>query len=330
MGWGGAWGRKRWLGTVVVGAVGVLAGCGRPESLGLFPSGEGPGEPPPLTRGPTETPPTGQERPGEPPTQEPSGEGFRPTFHQPLTGSRELTERTTFRVRVPVARAGTRLRFVFRAGAGVLHLHRATVARAGARGELASVPVALTFSRQAGTDVEPGQERVSDPVLFPVEFREELAVSFEVEGHAAVGERALFPFSLGGPGAFAPVAASFGAPEETLVGLSAIEVDASGGECVAVVGGGARLGSESGDWRETWPAVAERLLGVPVLDLGALEGEEDARRESEVLRRCGRVRCVVLPEGHAVEGTSAPELQDALARTLERLRSGCEVRVGTR
>jgi len=43
----------------------------------------------------------------------------------------------------------------------------------------------------------------SDPVVFPVRFRDELSVSFEVDGAVAGGGTAAFPESSGGTGSYA-------------------------------------------------------------------------------------------------------------------------------
>ncbi len=309
----GSWARVAW---VVVCGVWAL-GCGKAGAPEFEPELEVPVQevPAPPSGGPDKGPES-QPRPETP------VESFRPTFLQPLGGSRTVSRRTTYRFRVPVARAGSRLRFVFRAGNGPLQVHEASVARAETRGALASEPLSLTFAGQAGARVAAGESLRSDPLLLPVEFREELAVSFEVEGAVATGERALFPHGVMAEGSFSRVRKGFGTPGTALVGLSAIEVEAEPGRCVAVVGGGTRAGSATGDIRETWPAVAERQLGVPVLDLGGVEDTELARR-LEALRACGQVTCVVLPEAEAVDGASVASLQGTLGRALVALLPVC-------
>jgi hypothetical protein len=319
------WGR-RWAAGAGVWACCVLVACGKEEPRAPDASG---------ARPPVETP--GAVEPADSPGKTPEGtpsplpspaDSFQPTFRQPLGSSLTLGQRTTYRFRVPVARAGQRLRFVFRAGSEPLRIHQATVARAETRGALASPPVALTFSGAPGTRASAWESMRSDPVPWSVEFREELAVSFEVEGAVATGTRPLFPHGSGAVGGFTRKMEGFGDPRPVLVGLEAIEVEAEPGPCVAVVGGGARVGSATGDVRETWPAVAERLLGVPVLELGALEGQAGTRG-LESLKACVRPACVVLPEGEAVEGVSAASLQTWLARTFDTLRPVCDVYAGT-
>ena len=312
-----------WAAWVGVGACWALA-CGKDEARPPEPSGDRPPVEAPGTSEPAGTPDKGAE--GGP--SAPEVDSFQPTFLQPLEGSLTLGKRTTYRFRVPVARAGTRLRFVFRAGGAPLQVHQVTVARAETRGALASRPVALTFSGTPGTRASAWESVRSDPVSLSVEFREELAVSFEVEGSVATGTRALFPHSYSAAGGFTRKMEGFGEARAELVGLEAIEVEAEPGACVAVVGGGARVGGASGDVRETWPAVAERLLGVPVLELGALEAQAGTRG-LESLKACVRPVCVVLPEGEAVEGASAAALQTWLAGTFATLRPVCEVYAGT-
>ncbi|WP_338871343.1 hypothetical protein [Myxococcus stipitatus] len=88
--------------------------------------------------------------PGEAPTEDSGQPVFPLAFQQALPGSRTVAKRTTFRFRIPVARAGERLSFVFFAGDDVLRIHAATVARADADGVLASAPLPLTFQGAPG------------------------------------------------------------------------------------------------------------------------------------------------------------------------------------
>ncbi len=131
-----------WAAWVGVGACWALA-CGKDEARPPEPSGARPPVEAPGTSEPAGTPDKGAE--GGP--SAPEVDTFQPTFHQPLEGSLSLGKRTTYRFRVPVARAGTRLRFVFRAGSAPLQVHQVTVARAETRGALASRPVALKIGR---------------------------------------------------------------------------------------------------------------------------------------------------------------------------------------
>ncbi|MGZ3459353.1 MAG: WD40/YVTN/BNR-like repeat-containing protein [Archangium sp.] len=258
---------------------------------------------------------------------EPPPDAFRPAFHQTLSGSTQVAQRTTYRFRIPLGRAGTRLRFNFQAGEGPLKLHQATVARADAGGALASAPVALSFQGSPGANAQAHGVLRSDPVFLPVDFRQELAISFEVEGAVATGGADLFPQSYMATGSFSQSMQGFGQPQARLVGLSTVEVEGEPGRCVAVVGGGAGVSGASGDVRETWPAVAERLLGMPVLDLAG--DLEEKGQGLTLLRQCREVACVVLPGAEEVAGHSAQELQASLSSIFTKLRPVCDVYAGT-
>jgi hypothetical protein len=116
----------------------------------------------------------------------------------------------TFRLRVPVGRAGQRVRLAFRSGDGELVLRKATVAKAGPDGSLASAPVTVTFSGASGFSVGKRVRVVSDPVPFAVGFRDELAVSFEVQGALAVSAIMALPGSYVRSGAYASVQGPLG------------------------------------------------------------------------------------------------------------------------
>src|SRR5512140_2603145 len=78
---------------------------------------------------------------------------FQPAFHQALRWSKSVGSLTTFRMRIPVGRAGQRVRVTFRSGDGSLTLHKATIAHAGPNGALASEPLQLTFNGSSGFTV---------------------------------------------------------------------------------------------------------------------------------------------------------------------------------
>ncbi len=293
--------------------------------------------PPPAPR-PAEPPvPDGGHPPGPegpPPSEVPPGDSgqqvFPLAFQQALPGSRAVVTRTTFRFRIPVARAGERLSFVFFAGDDALRIHAATVARADADGVLASVPLPLTFQGAPGALLAARHAVHSDPVALPVSFREELAISFEVEGAIAEGQMDLFPQSYAAEGSHSSVPVRFGKPQKRLVGLGGIEVDAKATRTIALIGGGlaAGKGAPTGDFRESWPAVAERLLGQPVLNLSQ-EGQSiasvAAALDAGTLRLAGVTDCLVLLGGDEAPSVDTSTL-DAL---LSQLRSRCQVYAGT-
>ena len=293
--------------------------------------------PPPAPR-PAEPPvPDGGHPPGPegpPPSEVPPGDSgqqvFPLAFQQALPGSRAVVTRTTFRFRIPVARAGERLSFVFFAGDDALRIHAATVARADANGVLASAPLPLTFQGTPGALLAARHTVHSDPVALPVSFREELAISFEVEGAIAEGQMDLFPQSYAAEGSHSSVPVRFGKPQKRLVGLGGIEVDAKATRTIALIGGGlaAGKGAPTGDFRESWPAVAERLLGQPVLNLSQ-EGQSiasvAAALDAGTLRLAGVTDCLVLLGGDEAPSVDTSTL-DAL---LSQLRSRCQVYAGT-
>ncbi|WNZ63710.1 hypothetical protein QEG98_08410 [Myxococcus sp. MxC21-1] len=245
-----------------------------------------------------------------------------------------MAKRTTFRFRIPVARAGGRLSFVFFAGDDALRIHAATVARAGANGALAAAPLPLTFQGAPDALIAARQAVHSDAVALPVSFREELAISFEVEGAIAEGQMDLFPQSYAAEGSHSSKPGRFGEAQNRLVGLGGIEVDAKETRTIALIGGGfaAGKGAPTGDFRETWPAVAERLLGQPVLNLSQ-EGQSIASvvaaLDAGTLRLAGVTDCLVLLGGDEAPSVNTSTLLSSLDALLSRLRSRCHVYAGT-
>ncbi|MBJ6761498.1 hypothetical protein JGU66_12040 [Myxococcaceae bacterium JPH2] len=285
--------------------------------------------PPPAPPPEPQTPP-----PPEPPTGYPEAQVFPPAFEQELPGSRTVAQRTTFRFRVPVARAGERLSFVFVAGDDALRIHAATVARADANGALASAPVALSFQGAPGATLTAHHTVHSDPVALSVSFREELAVSFEVDGAIAQGQADLFPQSYAAEGAHASAPERFGQPQGRLVGLGGIEVEGTAARTVMLIGGGlaAGKGAPTGDYRDTWPAVAERLLGAPVLNVSQEGLGVDAALtalDAGTLKLTGVSDCLVMLGGDEATTTSSATLQTSLDALLSRLRAHCNVYAGT-
>src|SRR5690242_10307647 len=98
---------------------------------------------------------------------------FQPGFHQALRTSVTAPGRTTYRMKLPIGRAGSRLRLSFQAGDGSLTLHSATVALAGTQGALAGAPAAVTFGGAPGFSAATRARVTSDPVDFPVSFGDE-------------------------------------------------------------------------------------------------------------------------------------------------------------
>jgi lysophospholipase L1-like esterase len=242
----------------------------------------------------------------------------------------------TFRMRVPVAREGGRLRVTFRSGDGALTLQRATVARAGTDGALASTPVPLTFGGRPGFSTGPRTRVTSDAVDFPVSFRDDLAISFEVRGALGVSAIDAFPGSYARPGAHAAVTGALGGqPFEQSVGVATVDVEGPPGRAFVALGDSITEGymDTKNDTRNAWPALVEARLGVPVVNAGVSgQGFYDALEllDGEVLALEGITDCLLLlgTNDLGVDG-GLGQLQSRMLRMVERLRPFCRVWVST-
>lgn len=337
--------------ALVVGACGVvLYGCG--GAVGSEPSEVDPsGDTPALSATPTAEVPLLPTPPAPPLTVAPAlvlnGEDtarpapppppFQPAFHQALRWSRDVGALTTFRFFVPVGRAGERVRFTFRSGDGSLTLQRATVARAGPNGTLTSAPVPMTFSGSPGFTVGQRTRVTSDALAFPVDFREELAVTFEVRGAVAASRIDAFPHSTERAGALATTADALGGVRsERSVGLATIEVEGPPTRVFVAIGDSITEGyyDTYNDYRKAWPALAEAQLGVPVLNAGVSgQGFWDAlqKLDQEVLALDGVTDCVILLGTNDLAGVNITdaELQGRMTTLLNRLEPFCRPWVST-
>jgi len=338
MGW-----RERTRVLVCAWAVLFVTGC---DSTGR---GEEPAEPPASEEPATETPvPEDVPRPPPeapvvvtpvepvPPPEEPRPPPpmFQPGFHQALRWSYS-TGSVTFRLRVPVGRAGERVRLAFRAGDGSLVLRKATVALAGPNGSLASAPVAVTFSGTPGFSVAARTRVVSDPVPLPVQFREELAVSFEVQGALGVSAIHALPGSYVRSGAYAGVTGPLGGtPWDRAVGLATVDVEGPPARAFVALGDSITEGyiDELDDTRLAWPSVAEAQLGVPVVNAGVSgQGFYDALQnlDAEVLSLQGITDCVVLLGTNDLSALDMGGLKSRMNTLASRLQPFCRLWVGT-
>ena len=259
---------------------------------------------------------------------------FQPGFHQALRWSHS-TGAVTFRLRVPVGRAGQRVRLAFRSGDGDLVLRKATVAKAGPDGSLASTPVTVTFSGASGFSVGKRVRVVSDPVPFAVGFRDELAVSFEVQGALAVSTIMAMPGSYVRSGAYASVPGPLGGtPWEKAVGLMTVDVEGPPSRAFVALGDSITEGyiSDRDDTRRAWPSLAEARLGVPIVNAGVSgQGFYDAlmKLDQEVLQLQGITDCIVLLGTNDLSGLETSELLRDLNTFVSRLRPLCRPWVAT-
>ncbi|WP_430384168.1 SGNH/GDSL hydrolase family protein [Archangium violaceum] len=259
---------------------------------------------------------------------------FQPGFHHALRWSHSASN-VTFRLRVPVGRAGQRVRLAFRSGDGSLVLRKVTVARAGPNGSLASAPVTVTFSGGAGFSVGARTRVVSDPVTFPVGFRDELAVSFEVQGALAASAIETLPGSYVRSGAYASTTGAIGGtPWARAVGLATVDVEGPPARAFVALGDSITEGyiTDHDDTRLAWPSVAEAQLGVPIVNAGVSgQGfyEELMNLDQEVLALEGITDCIVLLGTNDLSSLELAGLQSRMSTLVSRLQPFCRTWVGT-
>ncbi|MBF5045286.1 SGNH/GDSL hydrolase family protein [Aggregicoccus sp. 17bor-14] len=296
-------------------------------------------EPAPAAPPPPEAPAPSAPAPAPPPP--PSGPApapvrFQPAFHQALRWTLRVESLTTFRLRVPLGRAGGRVRLAFRAGGGALQLQRASVARAGAGETPASAPLPLSFAGAPGASASAGERVVSDPLALQVARGEELFVTFEARGALAVSAIGALPGGRARSGAWALEAGALrGERWRRAVGLATLEVEGVPGPAVVAVGDSITEGYLNGadDVRKAWPGVAQARLGVPVLNAGVSgQGLYDAlaNLDAEVLVLEEVSDCVVLLGTNDLGAQpDTVQLRTRLARLFERLRPHCTVWAAT-
>ncbi|WP_224360539.1 SGNH/GDSL hydrolase family protein [Hyalangium versicolor] len=285
---------------------------------------------------PEEAPPPGADPEAQPPPTPPiPAPAFQPAFHQALRWSKSVSSLTTFRMRVPVGKAGERLRVTFSAGDGTLKLQKATVALAGADGALASQPVTLSFNGAPGFTASARQLVTSDPVVFPVGFRAELAISFEVSGALGVSAIDAFPGSFSRSGAYSTrMEALGGSASQKAIGVATVDVEATPGRAFVALGDSITEGyiDTYNDTRNAWPALVEKELGVPVVN-AAVSGQgfwgELINLDHEVLAVQGATDCLVLLGTNDLTALSVADLEARMTTLITRLKPFCRVWVST-
>ena len=256
---------------------------------------------------------------------------FAPAFHQALRWSTDVSDVTTFRMRVPVARAGERVRVVFRAGDSSMSVLHASVAPAGDAGVTVGDPLPLTFEGQAGASADTRGLLVSDPVELKVTFDEELFVTFAATGAVAQSGIDAFPGSLAAPGdqALAP-ALSNAESYEHATGVATVEVEAAPTAVFVAVGDSITEGYSTGsdDYRNGWTHVLEAKLGLPVANAGVSgQGLDDAlaNLDGEVLALENVTDCVVLIGTNDLWDYDAATIEAKYAQLISRLKPFCRV-----
>jgi lysophospholipase L1-like esterase len=260
---------------------------------------------------------------------------FQPGFHQALRWSYTAGSLTTFRLRVPVGRAGERVRLAFRAGDGSLTLKRVFLARVGPDGTLVTPPVQVTFGGNPGLNATARQRVVSDPLPFAVGFRDELAVSFEAQGRLAVSAINALPGSFMRVGAYAHLSGALGGTVwERAVGLATVEVEGAPTRAFVAIGDSITEGwySDRNDTRAAWPSRTEAQLGVPIVNAGVSgQGFYDAIRllDGEVLALEGITDCLILLGTNDLGAVTVQKLQERMTTLLQRLKPFCRTWVST-
>ena len=259
---------------------------------------------------------------------------FQPGFHQALRWSHSTSGQTTYRMRVPVGRAGTRLRLDFRAGDARMTLSGVTVALAGPGGTTQGAPVAVTFGGSSTLSAAARQRVTSDPVPFPISFNAELAVSFAAEGALASSSIALFPgsYSFAGDVA-AQQSPRGGTPFGNAVGLDTVEVEGPATRSFVAIGDSITEGYVSGtdDYRNGWSYVSQKALGLPVVNAAvSAQGVPDelAALDAEVLPLQGITDCIVLLGTNNL-WDSTVNVDEGLAQLFARLKPFCRVWAAT-
>ena len=254
---------------------------------------------------------------------------FAPAFHQVLRESFH-SRRATYRVGIPIQRSGERVRVTFQAGDGRFQLHAA-----GIRNKANVQPTALTFGGRAGFNTDAGQLVQSDPIAISLQAGNEILVAFEIEGAVAVNSFERFPEGSTEPGShvFAlPDAAS--TPFRRGIGLTSIDIEGEPSRAIVAIGDSITEGYISGhdDIQDSWPMMAQRMLGVPVVGAAVSgQGVDDALQSlaRDVSTMEGITDCVVLLGTNDLADRPDTYIISRLEELARRLRSSCQVWMGT-
>lgn len=256
---------------------------------------------------------------------------FQSAFHQALREDIEFGETTTLRLFLPLGKAGDRLKVTLRSGPRELFVERAFVARLGRDGKSAIDAAPLTFGGQAATRLQPRSSQTSDAVPFAVAFREIVALSLVVRGSAAASAIPLFPDNQSIPGDRAEEGLIIGAqPLDRAVAVSNLSVEGTSDRAFIALGDSITEGYVEGDDRylESWPAVAESLLKLPVVNAGVSGQGLDgvlSYLSAEVLSAEGITDCLILIGTNDLGGTPVGQIEENYDRLIDRLSPFCRV-----
>lgn len=269
---------------------------------------------------------------------------YQPGFHQALRWDIPLSTLTTFRIRVPVARAGGKLKLSFRAGDSAMTLSSVNVARAGVNGALAGPATAVKFNGQNVISTGPRARVTSDPVAFQVARGEELYVSFSAVGSVSTSAILAFPKSYAWTTAqpTSVTAPPVGSEWYRDVGLATIEVEGPLDRAFVAIGDSITEGYVDGnvwsftgrhdDVRNSWPAVAERIVGVPFANAAVSGQGLDAallNLDAEVKVLQNITDCALLIGTNDLVAYTNAQIEAKLALLISRLQPFCRVWVGT-
>ena len=262
---------------------------------------------------------------------------FQPGFHQALRANEVASKLTTYRMRIPVGRAGQPIKITFRSGDGPLRVSAANVAMAGGDGALKGSPVSLTFGGKSGFSVGSRTLVTSDPAPFAMPFHQDIYVSFEATGNLAVSAIALFPESYRELGSHSLDPSLAGQrPHPQAIGVATIYVDAAPTRAAIILGDSitegyvescvpwtSACGVPPDDYRNTWGYVAEGILGWPVLNAAASGQDAEtalANLNQEVLAVTGVTDSVSLLGTNDLGGPETPQdIEGVLAQIYGQL-----------
>ncbi len=257
---------------------------------------------------------------------------YQPGYHAALRWSYSVSSLTTFRMRIPMVRAGSKIRVSLDAGDRGATLNRTTVALAsGSTGNTTGMPIALTFGGRSGLSLGARARITSDPVSLNVSRGTELYVSFEVTGSLAASAINLLPGSYMRTGSYATVSSGFGGAQRQLpTGVTTIDVLGAQERVYITLGDSITEGYTSGsdNYRSSWPFIAANRSGravVPAAVSGSGILETLSNLQTEVLSVDGITDCTVLIGTNNLHSFTPSALEAKLTELYGRLKPKCRV-----